>query len=251
MRDEFMALAITLFLGLFILVGAVIAFSVKKKDKFIDFTLALAFSVILMLLFTDMMPEAQELLGMKYMYLFVIFVIVGVFLLRFLDFFIPDHEEEVKMSRKKERANLTHIGIVSLIALVIHNIIEGMAIYSTSISSFRSGIMIALGVGCHNIPLGMVITSTIYQNNQSKKKTLLSIAFLMFSTFLGGLVMFFMNGAQVNEMFLGILLSLTIGMLIYICSNELYPRMKHAKNKKMVFYGVLIGIFLIAITSFL
>lgn len=251
MKEQLLALIITLFLGLFIVVGAGIAFSVKKKDKFIDFALALAFSVILMLLFTDMMPEAYEMLGMKYMYLFIIFVIVGVFLLRILDYFIPDHEEDAHMSKKKEKDNLAHIGIVSSIALVIHNVIEGMAIYSTSVSSLRSGAMIALGVGCHNIPLGMVIASTIYQNNKSKRKTLIFISGLMLSTFFGGLVMFFMNGAEVSEIFLGILLSLTIGMLIYICSNELYPRIRRSKNTKMTVYGILFGIILIAVASVL
>ena len=247
MEQKILALVVTLFLGLFIGIGAVIAFSVKKKEKFIDFALSFAFSVILMILFTDLIPEVSEALGGKHLFLFLIFVLLGIFGLRILDHFIPDHEEE-KMTKKLEKDNLTHIGTLASIALVLHNVIEGMAIYSSCVSSFSSGIMVALGVGCHNIPLGMVITSTIYQNNNSKKKTLLMILGLMLSTFLGGVIMFVMNGVAVDEVFLGCLLSVTIGMLVYICSNELYPRIRRSKNKKVTWYGILLGILLIVFT---
>lgn len=247
MEQKILALAVTLFLGLFIGIGAMIAFSVKKKEKFIDFALSFAFSVILMILFTDLIPEVSEAFGGKHLGLFLIFVLLGIFGLRILDHFVPDHEEE-KMTKRLEKDNLTHIGTLAAIALVLHNIIEGMAIYSSCVSSFSSGIMVALGVGCHNIPLGMVITSTLYQNNNSKKKTLLMIVGLMFSTFLGGVIMFLMNGVAVDEIFLGCLLSVTIGMLVYICSNELYPRLRRSKNKKITWYGILLGILLIVFT---
>lgn len=247
MEQKILALAVTLFLGLFIGIGAMIAFSVKKKEKFIDFALSFAFSVILMILFTDLIPEVSEAFGGKHLGLFLIFVLLGIFGLRILDHFVPDHEEE-KMTKRLEKDNLTHIGTLAAIALVLHNIIEGMAIYSSCVSSFSSGIMVALGVGCHNIPLGMVITSTLYQNNNSKKKTLLMIVGLMFSTFLGGVIMFLMNGVAVDEVFLGCLLSVTIGMLVYICSNELYPRLRRSKNKKTTWYGILLGILLIVFT---
>ena len=86
------------------------------------------------------------------------------------------------------------------------------------------------------------------QNNNSKKKTLLMILGLMLSTFLGGVIMFVMNGVAVDEVFLGCLLSVTIGMLVYICSNELYPRIRRSKNKKVTWYGILLGILLIVFT---
>lgn len=249
MNDKMVALLITLLLGLFIVIGASIAFLFPKKEKFIDFSLAFAFSVILMLLFTDLLPEACEVLSGKHIFLFLVFVLVGVLLLRILDFFVPDHDhEEEKLSKKQVKNNLAHIGVVASIALVLHNIIEGMAIYSTCTTSLRAGIMIALGVGFHNIPLGMVIAGTLYQNNKSKKKTIAIILGLMLSTFIGGIIMFFLNGVALNEIFLGILLSITIGMLIYICSNELFPRIKRTTHKKITWSGLVLGIVLILLT---
>ncbi len=250
MNEKLIALLITLFLGIFIGIGAFIALFRKKEEKFIDFTIALAFSVILMLLFTDLLKEVSEVLGIYKFWLFILFLLVGFFLLRILDFFIPDHEEK-KMTKKEEKSNLAHIGIVSAIALVIHNIIEGMAVYSTSLTSISSGLILSFGVGCHNIPLGMVVAGTLDQNRSGKKKMLPILFVLMLSTFFGGFLLFLLNGNAPHPIFLGILLSLTIGMLIYICTNELFPRIKKSKNKKEIGYGFFVGIILIIFANIL
>ena len=55
-----LGLLVTLLLGLFILLGALIAFFIKKKEKVVDFSLGLAFGVITMLVITDLLPEIIE-----------------------------------------------------------------------------------------------------------------------------------------------------------------------------------------------
>ena len=107
------------------------------------------------------------------------------------------------------------------------------------------------GIGLHNIPLGMVITSTIYKSNNNIKKTLTIVILVSLSTFLGGLIMMLLSGALVNELILGILLSITLGMLIYISVFELLPKMLESKDKKTIISGILIGIILITITMFI
>ena len=39
----------------------------------------------------------------------------------------------------------------------MHNFIEGMAIYSSVNSSLELGILISIGVGLHNIPMGWLL----------------------------------------------------------------------------------------------
>ena len=57
-----MGLILTLLLGIFIVVGAVIVFVTKNNDKFVQFSISLAFSVMLMLLAIDLVPEAYEVI---------------------------------------------------------------------------------------------------------------------------------------------------------------------------------------------
>ena len=121
-----------------------------------------------------------------------------------------------------------------------------MAVYNTVNSSLDLGILLSLGVGLHNIPLGMAISSTFYTSLKNKKKTNLIIILISLSTFLGGLIMSIFN--VTNEFIISILLSITIGMLIYINIIELLPRLIKYKNKKMVLISTLIGIILLFIS---
>lgn len=248
MSSQQIGLLTTLLLGIFIIIGSLIAFLINRKQKVVDFSLGLAFGVIVMLMIMDLLPEVIEQLGLKYIYLFIIFTFIGFVLLKILDKFIPDHEEE-KMTKKELQDNLAHIGVITALALTIHNIIEGMAVYSTVISNTSMGVALTLGIGFHNIPLGMVIAGTLHQSKQNTSKTILSILVVSLSTFIGGLIMFFLNIETVNPIVSGILLSITLGMLLFISFDELLPRIKETKNKKTTYIGIGVGILILLIAS--
>lgn len=249
MNTEYIGLITTLLLGIFILIGASFAFVVKRKEKIVDLSIGLAFGVIVMLIATDLLPEIIEQLEIKHIYLFLIFTIIGFMLLKVLDNFIPDHDE-TKMTKKEAKENLIHIGIITSFALALHNIIEGMAVYSTIITDQTLGFTLMIGVGFHNIPLGMVIASSFYQSNGSKEKTLLSILGVSLSTFLGGIIMYLFKIQTISPILLGILLSITLGMLLFISLHELLPRIKNTKNKKTTMIGIGIGVIILLISLF-
>lgn len=247
MQKEYIGLIVTSLLGIFILIGALIAFMTKKKQKIIDFTLGLAFAVIIMLMTIDLIPEIIVNLGLKYIWLFLICTVLGYMILKLLDNFIPDHEDK-KMSKEELNDNLAHIGIVSSIALIIHNIIEGTAIYGAVLSDVSTGLMLGLGIGFHNIPLGMVIATTFYQSNQDKKKTWLFTILISLSTLVGGVIMFLLNYKAIEGVVLGVLLSITLGMLLFITISELLPRVKKSKYKESRNFGILLGIIILLIS---
>ena len=60
--------------------------------------------------------------------------------------------------------------------------------------------------------------------------------------------MFLMNNL-LNEFIIGGLICITLGMLIYIIIFELIPHIIHSKNKLLSLIGVLIGIFIIILSS--
>lgn len=250
MSKSICGLILTFALSIFMLVGCLLAFVINhKKKKVMDFIFGLAFSVIIMLILTDLLPEVYECLGFHHFYLFFLFLVIGFLLLRILDHYIPDHDDH-KLTRKEEKNNYIHIGVVSSIALVLHNIIEGMAVYSTTISNSNAAALMSLGIGLHNVPLGMVIASVLYQDNQSKKKTAFILFSLSLSTFVGGIIMAFLH-SMMNGLVTGCLLSLTVGMLLFIAFHELLPSVKKSKNKKTSCYGILLGILLLLISLFL
>lgn len=250
MTSNQVGLLTTFVLGIFILIGAGISLLANKKNKIIDFSIGLAFGVIVTLIIVDLLPEIFEGLGLKYLPLFIIFTVGGFCILKILDNYIPDHHEH-NMNKSENNANLTHIGIMTTLAVILHNIIEGMAVYSTALSDASLAVSIAIGVGFHNIPLGMVIASSLYHSNKKQGKTLLSILLVSISTFCGGLIMYSFKLANVNDIVLGILLSVTLGMLLFIVIDELYPRIKDTKQKRITYSGVALGVILLVISMFI
>lgn len=248
MNNAKIGLLTTLLLGVFIIIGSLLAFLVKKKDKVVDFSIGLALGVIGMLLIADLLPEIIENLGIKHIFIFIICTVIGYGILKLLDHFIPDHKES-SMTKKDYKENLIHIGVITSCALVLHNIIEGMAVYSTFLTDSKLGLAVTLGVGFHNIPLGMVIAATFYQSNDNIWKTLSIIGFVSLSTFLGGLIMFFLNLTTISSILLGVLLSLTLGMLLFIVTSELIPRVKASSDKKTSYVGITIGVVLLLLSQ--
>ena len=153
------------------------------------------------------------------------------------------------MTKKERKDNLIHIGVITSLALVLHNVIEGMAVYSTFLTETNIGLALTLGIGFHNIPLGMVIAATFYQSNDNIWKTLSIIGLVSLSTFLGGLIMFFLNLTTISPLVLGILLSITLGMLLFIVLGELIPRLKEATDKKTSYVGLSIGVIILLLSQ--
>ena len=244
-----LALFITFLLGLFIIVGVIIAFFLKKQKKVLDFIFAFALSILTMLILTDLLGHTIEHLGIKHIYLFILFTCLGLLIFKIIDDFVPEHED-AKMTKKEEKKNIVHIGILATIALIIHNFVEGMAIYLTSANDINLGIMMALGVGLHNIPLGIIITTTL-NSDKNTGKYLFCIISLFISSFLGGLLLFLLNINTVSDIVIGSLLALTIGMLLYIIIFELYPKVKKTTNKKITIIGLVTGVIIALIGMFI
>ena len=131
------------------------------------------------------------------------------------------------------------------IALVIHNLIEGMVLYSTLQSNLNLGILLGIGIGLHNIPMGMVISSSLEMANYNKVKIALTSFGVCLATFIGALIISLVGG--VSDYIIGVMFSLTLGMLIYIVFFELYRHLKH-QNKKNNITGFIIGAIIICIS---
>ena len=245
------ALILTLFVGLFILIGSIIGIVLKKNKKIIDLSISIAFGVIITLISFELIPEILEIFieNMGKWQGFIISIILaflGFVILQQLDLFIPHHEEENHNHKHKcLDEHLKHIGIITCIALILHNIIEGMGLFITAATNINMGLVLCVGIGLHNLPMGLVITSTLI-NEYTKKKIIIISTIVSLSTFLGGLFIF-LSGIN-NELIMGLLLSVTLGMLIYIVFYELLVQVLRIEDKKISIIGVISGIIILLIS---
>ena len=231
-----MNLFITFLFGLTILIGIILVLVLKDSKKISELSISIGFSVLMYLIFLELIPESFEHLT----YIDSLFyAVIGIITLKLLDLFIPEHEHN------ESSGHTLHISLIASIALILHNIIEGMALYTALNNDIHMGLMMGLGVGLHNIPMGMVIASTLEDSKYSKTKIVLMGIFISLSTVLGGFVITLFG--SVTDYALGVMLSITLGMIVYITLFELLEHMKH-QDKKNNLIGMVIGtiIFLIS-----
>lgn len=234
-----MSILITAVAGLFFLVGAALALLGKNKIFLSEFSLGMAFSVMIMLLVFDIIPEIVESLKEKYILMFI-FIIVGIILLKLIDTIVPHHNHKEELNHHER--HMHHIGLISSLALIIHNVIEGIGIYNIANMDIKAGILMAIGVGLHNIPFGMEITASLNETKKNKKEIWLNILVLTVSTILGAFIM--LTIGNISQTVLGSLLSLTVGMILYLVLFELLPEIKETKNKKYAIIGITAGLLL-------
>lgn len=229
------AILITLLSGLSFLLGYLITKFVKNEKRLVIFAVGFSFTVILGLILFDLLPESFEL--MKSKYALVGFILSGILVLKILDVFVPDHSHTSNHDNHME-----HIGLISAIALILHNIIEGTAIYSNALSNVKVGLMMALAVSFHNIPLGIQVSSLV----KNKKEKLILLSSLVLSSIVGIALINLFN-VTISDNVLGVLMSITLGMLIYIAFFELLCEIKEHFKDKTLWLGVIVGATLVIV----
>ena len=68
--------------------------------------------------------------------------------------------------------SLYKVGIISMLAIIIHNIPEGIATFISTTKSTSLGISLTIAIALHNIPDGLINYVTYYNN-----KTIIKIHF--------------------------------------------------------------------------
>lgn len=231
------ALLLTFLSGLFYLVGIIIYEFVKHKNELTVAAISCAAVVIIGLIVFDLAPELIE---QDNAWLFV-FVILGFVLLFLIDKLIPHHHHkhhDHDEATKEHKDRLEHVSTITILALSMHNLIEGMALYSISLESIRSGTLMLIGVGLHNLPFGFQIAGT---------KNKLLVFLLVISAFLGGLVVFFFG--NIDEFLQGVVMALSMGMLLHILLFELFKEIRENIRQKATIYGIIIGVILLIIIN--
>lgn len=236
MNNITFAFLVTTIAGLSTLIGIIpIYIKFKNTNKLICISLAFAAGVMASVSIFSLAPESYELLRenlkiIPTIVLMLIFFLLGILLTSFFD----------KIFQKLEN-RLYKIGIINTLALMIHNIPEGILTFSTTTTNISLGLTLALSIMCHNIPEGISISVPIYFSTKSKKKVWFYTIISGFSEVLGAVLTYLFLYKFINNQFIGIILSLTTGIMIYISLFELLPNSLEYKEKKTTIVAFIIG----------
>ncbi|GMF66164.1 unnamed protein product [Phytophthora lilii] len=137
----------------------------------------------------------------------------------------------VKMDENAKLA-LQRMGVLSALAIGIHNLPEGIATYVGAIQNSSVGISLAVGIGLHNIPEGIAVAAPIYFATGSRWRGIMWCAISAGAEPIGGLIAWLAIGDGMDPVAEGILFGIVCGIMVCICVKELIPTAyKFAKDK--------------------
>jgi len=167
-----LALLLTAIAGLSTGIGSTIAYFLKKpKTNYLCFSLGLSAGVMLYVSFVELVPEAFITLG-EIVGIYAFFA--GIIAIGIIDVLIPEAENPhafkgLSIKGKPDKA-LLRVGLLTALAVGIHNFPEGLATFGTALSDIKLGVMIAFAIAIHNIPEGISVSMPIYYATGDKRK---------------------------------------------------------------------------------
>ncbi|MCF0237023.1 MAG: ZIP family metal transporter, partial [Sphaerochaetaceae bacterium] len=219
------SLFITLIASLSTVLGLVIIEKLQNKNKFESISLAFATGLILMVSLGEMVPEAFEAIGLLKT---AIALGIGVVLSLLLDVIFPhEHDEVQEPGHYIDECLCSHEESVSwgmILALVLHNVIEGFATGIALTSNLKIGFAMAIGIALHNLPIGFTLGITMESAGFKKGKIYLFVVLVALSQPLGaigGLLLLALS--KEVEILLGFSMAVASGIMVFVAFDELWP----------------------------
>ena len=253
-----LAFSLTMLAGLTTAIGGAIAF-VTKKDNLKTLSVGLGFSagVMIFVSLVDIIPNSEALLKVNFpnLYQWLDFggFILGIVVSVLIDYFLPDHvdtEELLHPDAPEEDNHFKHYklkraGMLTAIAICVHNFPEGMATFLTTTQNITLGLSVALAIAIHNIPEGIAVALPIYHVTGKKRYAMLYAALSGITEPIGALVGMFVFGLFVPQILVGFLMAAVGGIMTYISFDTLLPLAKEYGNWHLSIVGIMSGILFI------
>ena len=246
MNRTIFSFLVTFLAGISTILGIIPCFfNNKYKNTIISFSLAFAAGVMLTISFLSLIPEAFSLFSNLFftfptLLILLIFIVIGIIFSSIIDSSIE----------KKFNNNLYKLGIISVIALVIHNIPEGITTFVSTSHDLKLGLNLSLAIALHNIPEGISIAIPIYYSTGNLYKAFFYTIFAGFSELFGAVIAYLFIAQYVNNFILGIILAITAGIMTHISIYELIPNSLEYKKNKTFIFGLILGIMVMLLCEY-
>jgi len=236
--------------GLSTVLGGLVVFLKPKKEhinKFITFCLSFSLAIMILISINDLIPESTRILLENYGILkgiiisIVTFVIGGVLINK-----INKKINKYTIKNTKNN-NLYRVGILSMVALMLHNFPEGIAIYMSAYKDISLGISLGIAILLHNIPEGIAIAVPIYYSTGKKRGAIFKTFISGLAEPLGAVLAFLFLSRFITDSLISIVLLFVAGLMITLSINELFPKAKEYNEDKYIVYGLIAGFIIMVI----
>lgn len=276
------AFGLTLFAGLATGVGSALAFFAKRTNtRFLSGALGFSAGVMIYVSLIEIFVKARNALSIAvgetrgYWYTTLAFF-AGMLLIALIDKLVPSFEnpheshdvkemqsqdaalEGVRATVEHERGNqeavksaLMRMGLLSALAIAIHNFPEGLATFTGALQDPALGLSIAIAVAIHNIPEGIAVSIPLYYATGSKKRAFMWSFLSGLSEPVGALVGYLLLSTFFNDIVFGLLFAAVGGIMVFISLDQLLPTAEKYGEHHLAIYGLVAGMVVMALSLLL
>lgn len=248
------ALLMTFFAGLATVVGGCFTFFIKRTNiRALSIGLGFSAGVMIFLSFTEILKNSNTMLleffpNSSNWMVFAGFT-VGIVTAILIDYFMPDHIEEDLFNPQEQcthsRYRIKRAGLLTAIAISVHNFPEGMATFFVTTQNFTLGLSVAIAIAIHNIPEGIAVALPIYHAT-GKKRLAIWYTFLSgISEPIGALIALFALHYFLPHAAIGFLFASVAGIMVYISFDTILPLSREYGDGHYSVLGIMSGIFFI------
>lgn len=248
-------------------IGSAIAFFAKKTNtRFLSFALGLSAGVMIYISFMELLFNARQELELltgsvaKGHLIAAAAFFGGIAIAAIIDRFIPDAENPHELHSVEELGgaaspdhvhSLRRMGLVTAIAIAIHNFPEGIATFISAFESAGIGIAVAVAVAIHNIPEGIAVSVPIYFSTGSRKKAFWYSFASGLAEPVGAIVASLLLMPFISPMLMECTFAVISGIMIYISLDELLPAAHQYGHSHLAIYGMIGGMAVMALSLIL
>lgn len=213
------AFILTFLAGISTVLGVIPIFF-KVSKKVINLVFKISFLTLIIISIFELIPDSFRLINRHYNIIFSLIILFTLFYSGFLLTKLLDNKVG------KGESKYYKIGIISMLAMIIHNIPEGIITYITTTNDLKLGILISLSIMLHNIPEGLLIATPIYYAKKKRGLALLLTFISGISEFLGALLSYLFLSNYITDLILGLIYAFTAGIMMCVALHEIYPVIK-------------------------
>ncbi|MCL2814146.1 MAG: zinc transporter ZupT [Oscillospiraceae bacterium] len=261
MNNVMFAFLLSLMAGLSTGIGSLITLFTKRKNtNFLAMSLGFSAGVMVYVSLVELLPEAQGLLsaglGDKIGQIAAVFsFFAGMILAGAIDKILPDDKNphEIRQLEKSKVTNgnqkkLMRTGIITAVAITVHNFPEGIATFVSALHDPSVAIPIVLAIALHNIPEGISVAVPIYYATGSRRKALIYSFASGLAEPLGAIAAYFILMPFLSENIYGVLFAMIAGIMVFISFDELLPSAREYGEHHLSIYGMVAGMMVMAIS---
>lgn len=256
-------LLLTLGAGLATGIGSAIAFFARRTNKrLLSFSLGLSGGVMVYVSFVELFQQANATLAAEWGpraggAVTVASFFAGILLIGIIDRLVPSVENPHEAHRVEEmearpgNTKLMRMGLLTALAIGIHNFPEGIATFASAVDNVTLGVAIAVAIAIHNIPEGIAVSIPIYYATGNRRKAFLLSLLSGLAEPVGALLAYLVLMPFMTPTLMGCILAGVAGIMVFISIDELLPAAREYGEAHTSIYGVVAGMALMAVSLLL